>query len=80
MPSPTQDDKLSFEQDIKPLFRTKDRNAMLSYFDLFDHADVAKHADAIMVSLVAGDMPCDGTWPEADVEKLQRWIDMGRPA
>jgi len=28
--------KLSFEQDIKPLFRTKDRDSMLAAFDLFD--------------------------------------------
>ncbi|MBO2448648.1 hypothetical protein J4573_16215 [Actinomadura barringtoniae] len=72
--------KLSFEQDIKPLFRTKDRDAMLARFDLFEHADVAEHADAIIGSLLSGHMPCDGAWPEAHLEKLQRWIDMGKPA
>jgi hypothetical protein len=71
--------ELSFEQDIKPLFRTKDRDAMLAHFDLFDHADVAEHADAILGSLLSGQMPCDGAWPEAHLEKLQRWIDMGKP-
>lgn len=72
--------ELGFEQDIKPLFRTKDRDSMLAAFDLFDYADVAEHADAIVGSLRSGQMPCDGTWPDADVEKLQQWIDSGKPA
>ncbi|MEW2354618.1 hypothetical protein [Spirillospora sp. NPDC029432] len=80
MPTPDRGDKLGFERDIKPLFREKDRNAMLAYFDLFDHADVAEHADAIIGSLLSGHMPCDGTWSEAELERLQRWIDMGKPA
>ncbi|CNF46589.1 Uncharacterized conserved protein [Mycobacterium tuberculosis] len=77
---PGEEGKLSFEKDIKPLFRPKDRNAMLSRFDLFDHADVAEHADAIIGSLLSGRMPCDSTWPEEDLEKLQRWIDTGKAA
>ncbi|MEU9841234.1 hypothetical protein AB0C69_18645 [Actinomadura sp. NPDC048032] len=80
MPFSTEGDELSFEQDIRPLFRTKDRAAMLTRFDLFDHADVSEHADAIIGSLLSGRMPCDGAWPEADLEKLQRWIDIGKPA
>jgi hypothetical protein len=72
--------ELSFERDIRPLFRTKDRDSMLAAFDLFDYADVAEHADAIVGSLRTGQMPCDGTWPTDDVDKLQRWIDLGKPA
>jgi hypothetical protein len=71
---------LSFERDIRPLFRDKDRNSMMAAFDLFDYADVAKNADAIVGSLGSGQMPCDGAWPDADVDKLQRWIDAGKPA
>jgi hypothetical protein len=71
---------LSFERDIRPLFRDKDRNSMMAAFDLFDYADVAKNADAIVGSLRSGQMPCDGAWPDADVDKLQRWIDAGKPA
>jgi len=71
---------LSFERDIKPLFRTQDREAMLAAFDLFDYADVVERADAIVGSLRSGQMPCDGAWPAAQVEKLQRWIDLGKPA
>jgi hypothetical protein len=72
--------KLSFERDIKPLFRAKDRNSMLTAFDLFDYADVVEYADAIIGSLRSGQMPCDGAWPEAQLNKLQQWIDMGKPA
>ena len=72
--------ELSFERDIRPLFRTKDRDSMMAAFDLFDHADVAEHADAIVGSLRSGQMPCDDAWPASQVETLQRWIDMGKPA
>ena len=70
----------SFETDIKPLFREKDRESMLSAFDLFDYDDVADNADAIVGSLRSGQMPCDGAWPDGDVDKLQQWIDAGKPA
>ncbi len=72
--------KLSFERDIKPLFRTKDRDSMLQAFDLFDYDDVVENADAIVGSLRSGQMACDGAWPESQVEKLQQWIDAGTPA
>jgi hypothetical protein len=73
-------DKLSFEQDIKPLFRQKDRDAMLAAFDLFDYDDVVEKADAIVGSLRSGQMPCDGAWPAEQVDKLQQCIDVGTPA
>jgi hypothetical protein len=70
---------VSFERDIRPPFRDKDRDSMLAAFDLFDYADVVEHADAIVGSLRSGQMPCDGAWPDADVDKLQQWIDAGKP-
>ena len=73
-------EKLSFEQDIRPLFRRKDRDSMVTAFDLFDYADVVENAEAIVGSLGGGQMPCDGAWPPEQVEKLQRWIDQGTPA
>jgi hypothetical protein len=73
-------DQISFERDIKPLFRTKDRDAMLAAFDLFDYDDVIERADDIVASLRSGQMPCDGGWPAAQVDKLQQWIDTGKPA
>jgi len=49
-------------------------------FDLFDYGDVALHADAIVGALRSGKMPCDGGWPASQIETLQRWIDLGKPA
>lgn len=80
MPSTAEGDKPSFERDIKSLFRTKDRDAMLAAFDLFDYEDVVERADAIVASLRSGQMPCDGAWPAEQVDKLQQWIDLGKPA
>ncbi len=75
-----QDGQLSFERDIKPMFREKDRDSMRRAFDLFDYADVSQHADAIVGALRSGKMPCDGAWPADEVERLQAWIDAGKPA
>ena len=76
----TPDGELTFAEDIKPLFRPKDRESMMTAFDLFDYEDVAQHADAILGSLRSGEMPCDGAWSEDQVDKLQRWIDQGKHA
>ena len=77
---PSGNGKLGFERDIKPLFRTKDRDAMLHAFDLFDYDDVVDNADDIVGSLRSGQMPCDGAWPAGQVDTLQQWIDQGKPA
>ena len=74
------DTNLSFARDIRPLFRTKDRDSMLAAFDLFEYADVAENADKIAGSLRSGKMPCDGAWPSEQVDKLDRWIAAGKPA
>ena len=80
MASPGDHGKLSFERDIRPLFREKDRDSMLATFDLFDYGDVVERADDIVGALRSGQMPCDGAWPESQVETLQQWIDTGKPA
>jgi hypothetical protein len=77
--SPGEGGAISFAHDIRPLFRTKDRESMLKAFDLFSPTDVADHADAIVAKLRSGDMPCDGAWPESDVDTFQRWMDAGKP-
>jgi hypothetical protein len=59
MPSP----EISFDADIKPLFRKKDRDSMRRVFDLWSYADVQIHAAAIAARLKDGSMPCDGAWP-----------------
>jgi hypothetical protein len=68
-----------FEKDIKPLFRSKDRESMKGAFDLWNYDDVVKHATAILGSLESGKMPCDGPWPSENVQLLDRWIKAGTP-
>jgi hypothetical protein len=68
---------LSFDRDIRPLFREKDRASMLNRFDLWSHEDVTTHQDAIASQLARGSMPCDGAWPSDRVAVFQRWIAEG---
>ena len=70
---------LSFEADVKPLFRERDRESMDFHFDLWSLDDVSAHADAILDRLAAGSMPCDGAWPQAQVDLFRRWIQGGKP-
>jgi hypothetical protein len=67
-----------YETDIKPMFRERDRRAMQSHFDLWSHDDVSRHADAILARLRDGTMPCDGSWPSAQIDLFQRWIESGK--
>ena len=68
---------LSFERDVRPLFREKDRDSMLKRFDLWSRSDVQAHQDAILERLRNGTMPCDGPWPPERVTIFQRWIASG---
>jgi hypothetical protein len=70
---------LSFERDVKPLFRDKDRDSMSRAFDLWSYDDVATHAEAIAKVLNAGSMPCDGAWPADRVALFERWVEDGMP-
>lgn len=71
---------VSFKTDILPLFRQKDIASMKAHgpFDLSSYADVVVHADDILQQLQLGSMPCDGAWPQADVDKFQRWMTDGK--
>ena len=70
---------LSFESDIKPLFRDKDHEAMQSHFDLRDLEDVRENSEAILSELEGGGMPCDGAWPAERIAVFQSWVDAGMP-
>ena len=70
---------LGFETDIKPMFRERDRESMEFAFDLWSHDDVSENADAILARLRAGTMPCDGAWPQAQVDLFERWVATGKP-
>jgi hypothetical protein len=76
----TSGEPISFEQDIKPLFRERDRESMKQAFDLWSRDDVAGSSDAILGRLRDGTMPCDGAWPEEQIAAFQRWVDAGMPA
>ena len=67
----------SFEREIRPLFRERDRHAMLSRFDLWSYDDVRGHAAAIYEQVEQGKMPCDGPWTREQVARLHEWIDAG---
>jgi hypothetical protein len=70
--------EISFDADIKPLFREKDRDSMRKAFDLWSYQDVQAHAVAIAAAVKKGSMPCDGAWPAERVELFDRWIEQGK--
>jgi hypothetical protein len=73
-------ESISFEQDIKPLFRDRDRQSMSFRFDLWSYDDVARLSDAILARLSDGSMPCDGAWDDDRIALFQSWIAAGKPA
>jgi hypothetical protein len=77
--TPDADQPPGFETQIKPMFRERDRESMQLAFDLWSHEDVSQHADAILARLQEGTMPCDGAWPQAQVDLFQRWAEGGKP-
>jgi hypothetical protein len=52
---------------------------MRAHFDPWSHGDVSQNADAILARLRSGTMPCDGAWPQAQVDLFERWIESGKP-
>ncbi|MEO1092664.1 MAG: hypothetical protein AAFX81_18735 [Pseudomonadota bacterium] len=72
----------TFEADIRPLFRERDALVMksISGWDLHVYEDVVANADLILQRIEDGTMPCDGAWPQSDIERLRAWIAAGKPA
>ena len=73
------DEPISFERDIKPLFREGDRQSMKAAFDLWSYDDVARWSDAILARLRDGSMPCDGAWSEEQVARFEEWVAAEKP-
>jgi hypothetical protein len=69
----------SFETHVKPMFRERDRESMTFAFDLWSYEDVSANADAILERLQEGTMPCDGGWPQAQIDLFEGWVDVGKP-
>ena len=76
----TTDERISFDIDIRPLFRERDRESMLSTFDLWSYDDVTGWSDVILGRLRDGSMPCDGAWPDERVALFADWVAAGKPA
>jgi hypothetical protein len=72
-------DQVTYEQDIRRLFRDRDIQSMSFAFDLSSYEDVRANAEVIYDTLAAGSMPCDGRWPAEDVARFRTWIDNGSP-
>ncbi len=69
-----EDQAVSFEAQVKALFRALDRKSMSSAFDLWSYQDVSAHADAILSQLQAGTMPCDSAWaPTRSISSVAGW-------
>ena len=68
---------VSFERDIRPLWREGDVRSMSFAFDLWSYDDVRNNAEAIYERLADGTMPCDGAWPAEDVNRFRAWMDGG---
>jgi hypothetical protein len=70
---------VSFESDVRPLFRTDDAESMSWAFDLASYEDVKENAEAIYERLADGSMPCDEPWPAERVQVFRDWIEAGMP-
>ena len=74
---PGTDEPVSFARHIKPMFRAKDRQSMLFAFDLWSYDAVRTHASDVLARVANGSMPCDGSWPDAQVQVFRRWTETG---
>ena len=57
------DQLISFEQHVKPLFREQDRQSMKWAFDLWSYQDVKSHGAGILQRLQNGSCPATGRGP-----------------
>ena len=82
MESSSKQAETSFERDVRPLFRERDRGTMLGVakFDLWKRDDVAEHSQDILKRLEDGSMPCDQAWPDEQVAVFRRWVEAEMPA
>jgi hypothetical protein len=50
------EEPVSFETDVKPMFRERDHESMQGAFDLWSYDDVSEHADSILARLLSRQM------------------------
>jgi hypothetical protein len=72
-------DVISFASNIRPLFRNKDRKAMLAFgpFDLWKYEDVVQHSENILREISSGNMPCDKPWSDEMLDTFEAWMQQG---
>jgi hypothetical protein len=70
---------VSFEADIRPLFREFDREEMEWALDLWSYDDVKTNAAAILERVEDGTMPCDPPWTEDKIAVFRAWVGSGTP-
>jgi hypothetical protein len=70
---------VSFQRDIRPLFRDSDVSVMhaIAGFDLSKYEDVRTRAERIYDRLADQTMPCDAPWPQDQIDRFRKWIDDG---
>jgi hypothetical protein len=78
------EDKLSFQRDIRPMFTDLDVEHMKPFgFDLSVAEDVKANASAIQAVVTSGSMPPAGSgeerWSAEMCERFKRWMDQGFP-
>jgi len=71
------DEPISFDKQIRPLFRGRDQQSMKFAFDLWSYDDVKANAQAILERLDNGTMPCDGAWHGEQITAFKRWLQSG---
>jgi len=74
---PAGDERVGFEEDIKPLFGPSDLESMARAFDLSSYDEVKDGAAAILDRLREGSLPCDCDWRQEQVELFERWAETG---
>ena len=78
----TNDQRLDFENDIRPMFTDLDVAHMKPLgIDLSASASVAKHAAAIYETVSEGSMPPRGSgeprWTSEMCDRFKRWMEQG---
>ena len=68
----------TFNDNIRTLFREKDRNLMPRHFELWNHEDGRANSDKILGCRQAGTMRCDRALPRERVALFRRWVEDGQ--
>ncbi len=67
----------TFNDNIRKLFREKDRNLITRHFELWNHKDGRANSDKILGRRLAGTMRCDRALPSERVALFRRWVEGG---